>query len=483
MFGEHLHKHFTKSINNSDKRVNIMPNLDTPFVNPTPLAATKHEATSSGIAQESLVPKHFLVPFILITCCFALWGFANDITNPMVAAFQKIFLTSATEATLVQVAFYGGYGFMAFPAALFIRKYSYKAGILVGLGLYALGGLLFVPASYMGEFFPFLMAYFVLTCGLSFLETTANPYILSLGPDSTATRRLNLAQAFNPMGSLLGMYVAAQFILAKMDARDTEARAALSPEAFEAVKSSDLALLSQPYVGIGLVILVLFVLIAFVKMPSGKTYKESDVSLKAIFSRLIKIPRYVEGVISQMFYVGAQIMCWTYIIHYGTEVFVAQGIHEKEAQIISQNYNIAAMVIFCLSRFVCTFLLKYIAPGALLMLLAAGGMALSAATILLGGIYGLYCLVGISACMSLMFPTIYGIALTGIKGDDATFAAAGLITAIVGGTFLPMMQAGVIDLWQASFLSPARASFILPLLCFLIIAVYGYRVVKIHSAR
>lgn len=439
--------------------------------------------TPIDIHTETLVPKSLLIAFILVTCCFALWGFANDITNPMVAAFQKIFLTSATEATWVQVAFYGGYGLMAFPAAFFIRKYSYKAGLLMGLGLYAAGGLLFVPASYIGDFYPFLIAYFILTSGLSFLETSANPYILSMGPAATATRRLNLAQAFNPIGSLLGMYTASQFILAKMDARDRATRETLSAAEFEAVKSADLVVVSYPYVVIGVVIVLMFILIALVKMPSGKDESESDSSLKEIFGRLWKTPRYVEGVVSQVFYVGAQIMCWTYIIHYGTEVFMAQGMGEADAQIESQNYNIVAMIIFCVSRFICTFLLKYIAPGTLLMCLAAGGILLSLGTITLGGIYGLYCLVGISACMSLMFPTIYGIALTNIKGDDAKFAAAGLIAAIVGGTFLPMAQASVIDNWSLQMLSPTQASFALPLLCFVIIAAYGYRVMNVHRTE
>lgn len=447
---------------------------------------TTVEASEARVApaagKTELVPGAVLFPFILVTCCFALWGFANDITNPMVAAFQKIFLTGATEATWIQVAFYGGYGVMAFPAALFARRFSYKAGILLGLGLYTIGGLLFIPASSIGEFYPFLLAYFVITCGLSFLETTANPYILSMGPAETATRRLNLAQAFNPVGSLIGMYTASQFILAKLDARGRGARELLPAQEFEAVKSADLQIVSQPYIMIGIVIAVLFALIALKKMPNQKAAAVTDVSLKAIFGRLLRSKKYVEGVMAQVFYVGAQIMCWTFIIHYGTEVFVAQGMMEKDAQVLSQQYNIAAMAIFCASRFICTFLLKFIHPGALLMYLAAGGICLSLGVVLLGGLGGLYCLVGISACMSLMFPTIYGIALKGIDGDDAKFAAAGLIMAIVGGTFLPMLQAGVIDNWNMGFVSAVEASFALPLLCFMAIAVYGYRTVRIHDA-
>ena len=224
----------------------------------------------SKTKNESIIRKDgvsYLIPFILITSCFALWGFANDITNPMVKAFSKIFRMSVTDGALVQVAFYGGYFAMAFPAAMFIRRYSYKAGILLGLGLYAVGALLFFPAKMTGEYYPFLLAYFILTCGLSFLETSANPYILTMGTEETATRRLNLAQSFNPMGSLLGMYVAMNFIQAKLNPMDTEERATLSGEEFEILKQSDLSVLIGPYLAIGLVIIAIFLIILFVKMP------------------------------------------------------------------------------------------------------------------------------------------------------------------------------------------------------------------------
>ncbi|MEC4723972.1 L-fucose:H+ symporter permease [Shewanella sp. D64] len=434
------------------------------------------------ILSGNVVTRQYLVPFVLITFCFALWGFANDITNPMVAAFQKIFMTGATEATWIQVTFYGGYGAMAIPAALFIRKYSYKAGILVGLALYAIGGLLFIPASVIGDFFPFLVAYFVITCGLFFLETTANPYILSMGNQETATRRLNLAQAFNPIGSLIGMFTASQFILINLDGRGKTERALMTVEEFDTVKHADLSIVSQPYIFIGLVILLLFVFILMFKMPTSPKTVDSDISLKTIFSRLFNNKRYREGVIAQMFYVGAQIMCWTFIIHYGTEVFVAQGMAEKEAQIVAQEFNIIAMAIFCLSRFVCTFLLKYISAGKLLMSLSFAAIVFTLGTIFIDGIYGLYCLVAISACMSLMFPTIYGIALTNIHGDDAKFAAAGLIMAIVGGTFLPMMQAIIIDHWVSDLLTAIQASFFLPLVCFILVSIFGYRTMRIHHA-
>jgi FHS family L-fucose permease-like MFS transporter len=415
----------------------------------------------------------YIVPFILITSCFALWGFANDITNPMVKAFSKIFRMSATDGALVQVAFYGGYFAMAFPAAMFIRRYSYKAGVLVGLGLYALGALLFYPAKMTGEYYPFLAAYFILTCGLSFLETSSNPYILSIGTEETATRRLNLAQSFNPMGSLLGMFVAMNFIQAKLNPLDTAARAQLDDAQFEAVKESDLSVLIAPYLAIGIVIFAMFMLILIKKMPHNGD-KNHDINFVPTLRRIFSLPHYREGVIAQFFYVGVQIMCWTFIIQYGTPILMAEGMTEQAAEVMSQQYNIIAMVIFCCSRFICTFLLRYINTGQLLMILAIAGGALVCGVIFMHNIYGLYCLVGVSACMSLMFPTIYGIALTGL-GDDAKFGAAGLIMSILGGSVLPPLQASIIDRGELFGMPAVNVSFVLPFICFVVIAIYGQR--------
>lgn len=415
----------------------------------------------------------YLVPFVLITSCFALWGFANDITNPMVKAFSKIFRMSATDGALVQVAFYGGYFAMAFPAAMFIRRFSYKAGVLVGLGLYAFGALMFYPAKTTGEYYPFLLAYFILTCGLSFLETSSNPYILSMGTEETATRRLNLAQSFNPMGSLLGMYVAMNFIQAKLDPLDTASRAKLSPAEFEAIKEYDLSVLIAPYLAIGLVIAAMFLIILFWRMPKNGD-KNHNINFIPTLRRIFSMPHYREGVIAQFFYVGVQIMCWTFIIQYGTRVLMADGMAEQAAEVMSQKYNIVAMVIFCCSRFICTFLLRFVNTGRLLMLLAIAGGLLVVGVIFLQNIYGLYCLVGVSACMSLMFPTIYGIALTGL-GDDAKFGAAGLIMAILGGSVLPPLQASIIDKGEMFGMPAVNVSFVLPFICFVVIAIYGQR--------
>lgn len=415
----------------------------------------------------------YVIPFVLITSCFALWGFANDITNPMVKAFSKIFLMNPVQGSLVQVAFYGGYFAMAFPAAMFIRRFTYKAGILVGLGLYATGALLFIPASAIGVYGPFLFAYFILTCGLSFLETSANPYILSMGAEETSTRRLNLAQSFNPMGSLAGMFVAKNFIQARLDPRDTAARMDLSTTEFEAVKDHDLGILANPYIVIGIIILVMLVIIAMVRMPRNADQNHS-INFVPTLNRIFSFPRYREGVIAQFFYVGAQIMCWTFIIHYGTRIFMEQGMGEQEAEILAQQYNIVAMGIFVTSRFICTFLLKYIIPGKLLMFLAIGGGLLVLGVIFIDGMAGLYCLVAVSACMSLMFPTIYGIALRGL-GEDAKFGAAGLIMAILGGSVMPPLQGMVIKQDMVLSMHAENASFILPFICFVVIAIYGYR--------
>ena len=420
-----------------------------------------------------VVPAGILLPFILVTLLFPLWGFANDITNPMVKAFSRILQMSNFQGSLVQFAFYGGYFAMAFPAALFIKRYSYKAGILVGLGLYATGALLFIPGSMMMVFWPFLVAYFILTCGLSFLETSANPYILSMGSEETATRRLNLAQSFNPMGSLLGMFVAQQFILARLNPASAADRAAMPADQLAALTAQDLGVIRTPYLGIALVIAVVFVAIAIARMPAyGEENRSLDV--RPTLRRLARNSRYVEGVVAQFFYVGAQIMCWTFIIHYGT---MELGLTEVQAQ----GYNMVAMLIFVTSRFICTFLLKYVSPGGLLLALALAGGGLTLGAIFIPGMMGLYCLVGVSACMSLMFPTIYGIALKGV-GEDAKLGAAGLIMAILGGSVMPPLQGAIIDLQTVSLggvsFPAVRASFLLVVVCFAVIAHYGWRTAR-----
>lgn len=413
--------------------------------------------------------RKFLLPFVLITSCFALWGFANDITNPMVKSFSKIFRMSVTQGSLVQVAFYGGYFAMALPAALFIKRFTYKRGILMGLGLYAIGALLFLPAAKGGSYWPFLLAYFILTCGLSFLETSANPFILSMGEPETATRRLNLAQSFNPIGSLCGMWVAMNFIQARMNPMSTAERATLDEASFEAIKSADLNVLVRPYATIGLVLVAIFVLVLLTKMPLIRREEEGvSRAFGPSVKRLFANKAYREGVVAQFFYVGAQITCWTFIIQYGTKVFMVEGMTEQAAEILSQRLNIVAMLLFCGSRFVCTWLMKWFRPSRMMALLASVAMALLLVVIFVGGRAGVYSLVAVSACMSLMFPTIYGIALSEVNAD-AEIGSAGLIMAILGGSLLPPLQALIIDAGHLG------ASFVVPMFCFLVVLTYSLR--------
>lgn len=414
-----------------------------------------------------VIEKKYLLAFILITSCFALWGFANDITNPMVKSFSKIFRMSVTQGALVQVAFYGGYFCMALPAALFIRRFSYKTGILMGLGLYAIGALMFLPAASIGSYWPFLAAYFILTCGLSFLETSANPFILSMGDSSNATRRLNLAQSFNPIGSLCGMFVAMNYIQARMNPLSTAERATLDDAQFEVLKAVDLDVLVKPYAAIGIVLIVVFVLIAVFVKTETETKTKTEVAGSA-FRRLWHNIAYREGVVAQFFYVGAQITCWTFIIQYGTQVFMAEGMAEQAAEVLSQRLNIIAMVLFCCSRFICTALMKKFRPSGMLAVFAAAAIVLTMIVMFVGGRVGVYSLVAVSACMSLMFPTIYGLALKDV-GSDAEIGSAGLIMAILGGSLLPPLQALIIDGGSVAL------SFVVPCVCFIVVLLYGLR--------
>ena len=419
-----------------------------------------------------LVEKKYIVTFILITTLFALWGFANDITNPMVAAFQTLMELSAAKASMVQFAFYGGYATMAVPAALFIRKYSYKVGVLIGLGLYAVGAFLFIPAAQFQEFTYFCISLYILTFGLAFLETSANPFILSLGPKENSTRRLNLAQAFNPVGSLSGMAVASFIVLPNLisDRRDAAGQIiyhGLSEAEKANIRLHDLAVIRDPYVAIGLVVLVMFVIIALVKIPSLRGEQVGTVSARTTLSRLWSNKIYRNGVFSQVLYVAAQIMVWTFIIHYADHL----GIDKATAQ----RYNIAAMFLSLVGRFAGTYIMKYVNQRRLLALFGVGAMICTLGAICIEGMMGLYSLMLISLFMSIMFPSIYGIALENVHAEDTSLGAAFLVMAIVGGALMPPLQGLIIDQKVIMGWPAVNVSFILPLICFAVITVYGYR--------
>ncbi len=428
------------------------------------------------MAKPKLVEKKYLLTFILVTSLFALWGFANDITNPMVSAFKTLMELSAAKASMVQFAFYGGYATMAVPAALFIRKYSYKHGVMLGLALYAIGAFLFIPAAARESFTFFCFSLYILTFGLAFLETTANPFILSLGDKATSTQRLNLAQAFNPMGSLCGMAVASLIVLPQLisDKRDAAGEVifnTLSETEKAGIRVHDLAVIRNPYVAIGCVVLLMFFIFAISKMPKteGEEMKaKGEVhTARETLSNLWHNVVYREGVLAQMFYVAAQIMVWTFIIFYADNL----GINKATAQ----NYNIVAMSLFLCSRFIATFLMKYVNTRILLAIFAAGASLCTIGTIVIVGMPGLYCLVGISFFMSLMFPTIYGIALEDVDSRDTSLGAAFLVMAIVGGAIMPPLQGMIIDKKVILGHPAVNVSFVLPLACFIIIILYGLR--------
>lgn len=459
------------------------------------LSKTEPSEQKNSGEQPALVPTEYLYPFVLVTTLFALWGFANNYTDPLVRAFKEIFLISNVESSWVQSAFYGGYATMAIPAALVIRKYSFKTGIIIGLILYAIGALLTIPASMMMTFWMFLVSFYVLTFGLAFLETAANPYILSMGPEETATRRLNLAQAFNPVGTLAGGMVAAQLILpslqiaefrademashpeyaemlpGEVDGQITTALEAFrdtEPENHEALQLHDLEVLRFPYVVIALV--VIGVLIAFLisKMPDSGQAAEK-VHLSEVLSRLTTF-RFLGGVLAQGLYVGAQIMTWTFTIHYGMTLL-------KLSAAEAQQYNVIATIVFLVSRFVWTYVLRYVNAGTLLASLAAAGIAMCLGAVFIQGLTGMYCLIGVSACFGVMFPTIYGIALDGLSVEDAKLGSAGLIFAIVGGALMPPLQGRIIDgegmQLAGQALESVRVSYLLPAACLVFVVIYG----------
>ena len=429
--------------------------------------------------KKPLVPRKYLLTFILITSLFALWGFANDITNPMVAAFQTVMELSVAKASMVQFAFYGGYATMAIPAALFIRKYSYKSGILLGLGLYAIGAFLFIPAAGYQEFSFFCFSLYILTFGLAFLETTANPFILSLGDKESSTRRLNLAQAFNPIGSLSGMAVASFIVLPYLwsDKRDATGKIifdTLSEAEKADIRLHDLAIIRDPYVALGLVVLCILVIIALTKMPKVSSEEinngETEHSVRQTLSNLWKNSIYREGVFTQMCYVAAQIMVWTFIIQYADHL----GINKATAQV----YNIVAMSLALSGRFIGTYIMKFVNTRRLLAIFGVGASICTLGTICIEGMLGLYSLVLISFFMSIMFPSIYGIALENVSPQDTKLGAAFLVMAIVGGALMPPLQGMIIDREVIMGLPAVNISFVLPLICFLIIIIYGYRSFK-----
>ena len=385
-----------------------------------------------------------MLPFVLVTSMFMLWGLANNMTDTLLAAFRKIMSMSDTQTSFIQMAFYGAYFCIALPAALFIRKYSYKRGVVMGLIFYAVGAILFLPAAWAESYAFYLIAIYIMASGCSVLETASNPYIMSMGSPETATRRLNIAQSFNPIGSIMGILISKYFIL----------------------QDISLYSVSGTYTALGGVLLIIMVVMLFAHMPEGKDTSRQD-SLKATFRRLVKNRKYIWGVVAQFFYVGAQIGVWSFTIR-----LVMKELGMVEAQ--AATLYLISIIGFCTSRFVYTWLMKYVSPERLLV---AGGIlsALCALCVVLtGGWLCVVMLILISIFMSLMFPTIYGIALGSVSQgdhpDDTKIGASGLIMAILGGALITPLQGMVSDA------AGINISYLVPMGCFLVVLFYALRI-------
>ncbi|MDI9605540.1 MAG: L-fucose:H+ symporter permease [Bacteroidota bacterium] len=472
---------------------------------------------NSSVEKQRLVPAGIVFPFILLTSLFFIWAVPNNMTDTMLAAFKRIMSLSDTQTAWIQVVCYLlGYGCFALPGAIFIKKHTYKSGVLLGLGLCITGGILFYPAMLANNissplsFATYLLAIFVLFAGLSVLETAANSYVYALGDPRTATRRLNFSQSFNPFGALTGVLVSQIFVLSQLNTMSATERAALDEVHLVNIQNSELKAVTMAYMILGLVMLVLFLLILFTRMPKAQD-DDKTLNLKATFGRLKRNKNYVWGVVAQFFYVGAQIAVWSFIIRYAMQqlqfddVIAGLGSNASQESIIAAlrnvepiaggfynlteslgidallprtaeqagaTYYILSLVLFVIGRFVCTFLMKWIKPVNLLSALAVLGVACCLITIYGQGFIGVYALMGISGCMSLMFPTIYGIGMKGL-GEDTKIAGSGMVMAIAGAAVLTQLQ-GILSDQSGSI----KFAYWVPAIAFMIITYYSLTVAR-----
>lgn len=422
-------------------------------------------------ATEEVIPKDKRLIFFMLVSCFVLWGLLNNITDNLVPAFGRIFMMSAVDSSMVQFFFYGAYAVLAIPAALIIKKYSFRHGVLLGLGFYIIGALGYIPAAIFQVYDLFLLSIFILAGGLSVLETTCNPYVIALGNEETAIRRINFAQAFNPVGSICGLFLAKFIILANLNPADYEERLAMSAEQLSSIRSHELLWVCVPYVG--LIAIALIIWLFFFRQKSN--LKDNSAALNFIGSarNLLSNKRYYFGVITQFFYVGMQIAVWTWMIKY-----IMSMTDMVESQAV--DFYIYAIFFFIGARWLCTWLMKYVHAPRLMAAVAAVGMAVTLGTIYLPASLSIICLMLISGCMSLMFPTIYGIALRGL-GDDVKLGAAGLIMAIIGGAIITPIMGSFIDNSTLSFLVPGftgeeaavRSAYYTAFVCMFVVFLYG----------
>ncbi len=423
---------------------------------PTPIADEIEAAKG-----QPLLGRGMLLLFIALIGCFTAWGVAQDLTTPMVAGFKRIFEMSTFQASLVQLAYFGAYFLLALPAAFINRRFGYKIGILTGLGLAAVGAFAFYPASKIMTYEAFLVALFAMAAGCSILETSANPYVLSLGPEATATRRLNLAQAFNPVGTNIGVLLASTLILPKL--ADPVDIASLSPAELHTIRAGELGAVMAPYLGLAVVLVLIAVAIASQKPPPiVEEFPDAgphEGGTAGLFRVLWRHKRYRYGVVAQFFNVAAQVCAWTYVIQYVQQAL--GGSLEKGGFYLQMS-----LLVFLGARFLMTWVIGRVRATKVLAVLAALAVVLCVFAMVSPNMAGVLAVVALSFCLSLMFPTIYGVALKGL-GPATKFGAAGLVMAIVGGAIMPVVQGALVDSTSPAF------SFIVPAVCFALVGLYA----------
>ncbi|MEX0720083.1 MAG: L-fucose:H+ symporter permease [Balneolaceae bacterium] len=424
---------------------------------------------SGGNFKEKFGIRVPLLAFFLITSLFFMWGVAHNLTDTLLAAFKRIMSLSDFQTSWIQIAFYGSYFSLAIPAAIYIKRYTYQSGVLLGLAMYITGALLFYPASLVLQYSFFLVALFILAGGLAVLETACNPYIIAMGDDATGTGRLNLAQAFNPLGALSGVVISKFYILSQLDISSADERSVMSAEKLNVIQEAELSAVMGPYVTVGILLIVLWIIIYFYKMPKISD-EYTSIDFVPTFKRLLNNKNYTLGVVAQFFYVGAQICVWSFIIRYA---MVELNINESEAS----NYYIASLLVFILFRFIYTTLMTYFKPAVLLSLSSILAIISTLFAIVFSGIVGVIALVTISGFMSLMFPTIFGLASEGLSKDDTKMASSGLIMAIGGGAAFPAIM-GLISDYTGSI----HISYLVPLLCFVVVWYFGWYHNKISNS-
>ncbi len=422
------------------------------------------QATSATIDSRPRVAAYTtLLPLILVVSLFFLWGVANNLNDILIAQFKKAFTLSDLQAGLVQSAFYLGYFLVAIPAGLFMRRFGYKGAIVFGLMLYGAGALLFWPAAASATYGAFLFALFVIASGLAFLETSANPLVTLLGPPETAAARLNLAQAFNPLGSISGVLIGQLFIFSGIE-HTPEQQAAMGDAARHAYLVQEASAVQWPYLVIGLVVIGWALIILWTRFPDTDAPAERDLAIHhGTLGRLLRNGRFMAAVAAQFFYVGAQVSVWSYMIRY------VQGTMPGTPARSAANFLTASLVCFMIGRFMGAALMKYLRPARLLAIFAATDIALAVVAVLMPGAVGAYALVACSFFMSVMYPTIFALGVEGRDNGERKLGSAVLVMAIIGGAVLTAAMGATSDV------AGIAHAMLVPAACFVAILLFASR--------